>query len=67
VNTGGGRVEKIILGSVLSQMVLGVVLSQVGILPFAQVLHVGLSAILVSSLLLWLLAARRADFSELEC
>ena len=62
--TGASRVEKIILGSVLGQMVLGLVLSQVGILPFAQVLHVGLSAILISVLLLWLLASRRVDFQQ---
>ena len=53
--------EKVILGCVLAQMTLGLLLSQVGILPFAQVLHVGLSAILVSALLLWLLAAQRRD------
>lgn len=58
--TGAATTEKVILGSVLAQMVLGLVLSQIGILPFAQVLHVGLSAILVSALLLWLLASYAA-------
>ena len=59
--TGAPMLEKVILGCVLAQMTLGLLLSQVGILPFAQVLHVGLSAILVSALLLWLLAAQRRD------
>ncbi len=61
VKTGAPALEKLILGTILAQMVLGLVLSQVGILPFAQVLHVGLSSILVSALLLWLLAARRSS------
>ncbi len=60
-NTGAKPLERIILAAVLSQMVLGLILSQVGILPITQVLHVGLSAILVSSLFLWLLAAKRPN------
>ncbi|BDS05055.1 hypothetical protein NT6N_00950 [Oceaniferula spumae] len=59
--TGASMLEKVILGSVLGQMVLGIVLSQVGILPVAQVLHIGLSSILVSALFLWLLASSRMD------
>ena len=51
--------ERCVLCIVLSQMVLGIVLSHIGILALAQVLHVGLSAMLVSALFLWLLAARR--------
>ncbi|MBT8043609.1 MAG: COX15/CtaA family protein [Verrucomicrobiae bacterium] len=57
--TGGAKLEYLILGIVLAQMCLGLILSQVGILPFAQVLHVGLSSILVSGMLLWLLGAKR--------
>lgn len=57
--TGAAWLERIIVGIVLAQMVLGLVLSQVGILPIAQVLHIGLSSILVSALFLWLLAARK--------
>ena len=49
------KLEGVVLGTVVAQMILGLVLSQVGILPIAQVLHIGLSTILVSSLLLWLL------------
>ncbi len=40
-------------------MVLGLVLSQVGIVRLAQILHIGASSLLVSALFLWLLAARR--------
>ena len=57
--TGAAWLERIVVGIVLAQMVLGLILSQVGILPFAQVLHIGLSSILVSALFLWLLAARK--------
>ena len=50
-------VEVVVILNVLSQMVLGLVLSNVGILPIAQVLHVGLSSILVATLFYWLLTA----------
>lgn len=58
--TGAGGIENLVFSLVLAQMVLGLVLSQIGILPFAQVLHIGLSSILVSALLLWLLGASRS-------
>jgi heme a synthase len=51
--------EVSIIGIILSQMVLGVVLAHFGIFPLVQVLHVGLSSLLVSGLFLWLLGARR--------
>lgn len=51
--------ERSILGLVFAQMVLGIVLARVGILAIAQILHIGLSSLLVSALCLWLLAARR--------
>ena len=44
---------------IVSQMLLGVVLAHVGIFPFAQVLHVGLSSLLLSGLFLWLLGSGR--------
>ncbi len=47
--------EKWILGLVLAQMVLGIILSYVGVLRVVQVLHIGLSSLLVSGLFLWLL------------
>lgn len=51
--------ERSIVGLVFAQMLLGIILSQVGILAVAQILHIGLSSLLVSALFLWLLAARR--------
>jgi cytochrome c oxidase assembly protein subunit 15 len=56
---GTSWVEKLILSLVLAQMVLGVVLANVGIHPLTQVLHIGLSSILVSTLFLWLLGCFR--------
>src|SRR6478609_10046058 len=50
---GAGRVEKVVLGIVLSQMVLGVVMAQVHIYSWVQVLHVGLAAILLTFVWLW--------------
>lgn len=55
-----GKLQRFILTLIFAQMCLGIVLSQVGILAVAQILHIGLSSLLVSALLLWLLAARRA-------
>ena len=46
--------EKAILGLIVGQMCLGLVLSQVGILAIAQILHIGLSSLLISSLVLWI-------------
>lgn len=50
-----------VIGLVLAQMVLGMVLAHVGIVRVAQVLHIGLSSLLVSGLFLWLLGGRRAQ------
>ncbi len=55
-----GWLEWSILSLILSQMVLGIVLSHVGIVRVAQVLHIGLSSLLVSGLFLWLLGSTRA-------
>lgn len=51
--------ELSILALITAQMLLGVVLSQVGIIRVAQVLHIGLSSLLVSALFLWLLGASK--------
>ena len=51
---GPGRVERVVLGIVLGQMVLGVVMSQVHIYSWVQVLHVGFAAILLAFIWLWL-------------
>lgn len=57
-----GWLEASVMVLVLAQMFLGIVLSQVGIFPVAQVLHIGLSSLLVSALLLWLLGSSRAKY-----
>ena len=41
-------------------MLLGVVLSLVGIVRLAQIFHIGASSLLISALFLWQLAARPA-------
>lgn len=56
-----GWLEKSIFGLVFSQMLLGVVLSKIGILSIAQILHIGLSSLLVSGLCLWLVGSTRAS------
>lgn len=58
----GGRpgwLERVILGVVLAQMVLGLIMSQLAIHPVVQVLHVGLSSVLLCCECLWFLASRR--------
>lgn len=50
---GTGWVERGVLGIVLIQMVLGVVMSQVHIYSWVQVLHVGLAAVLLTLVWLW--------------
>ena len=51
---GTGWVEKTAFGIVLAQMVLGVVMSQIHIYSWVQVLHVGLAAVLLTVVWLWL-------------
>ena len=50
---GPGPVERVATGIVLAQMVLGLVMAQVHIYSWVQVLHVGLSAILLAFVWLW--------------
>lgn len=54
---GAGWHEKAVLGIVIVQMVLGLILAQIGIKPAVQVLHIALSSILVTVFFHWLLAA----------
>jgi len=61
---GPGWVERSVLGIVLAQMVLGLVMSQVHIYSWIQVLHVGLAAVLLSLLWLWLFALRGGDLER---
>jgi cytochrome c oxidase assembly protein subunit 15 len=59
---GGPRaVEKVVLGIVLAQMILGLVMSQVHIYAWVQVLHVGLAAVLLAFVCLWWLGLWRSD------
>ena len=51
---GSGKVEKVVLAIVLAQMVLGLVMAQIHIYSWVQVLHVGLAAVLLSFVWLWL-------------
>lgn len=53
---GPGPVERGVLAIVLSQMILGIVMAQIHIYSWVQVLHVGLAAILLALLWLWLFA-----------
>lgn len=50
---GVGKVENTVFGIVLAQMVLGMVMAQIHIYSWVQVLHVGLAAILLTCLWLW--------------
>jgi heme a synthase len=50
---GAGRVEQVVVGIVLAQMVFGVVMAQIHIYSWVQVLHVGLAAILLTFVWLW--------------
>lgn len=56
---GPGPIERTVLGIVLAQMVLGVVMSQVHIYSWVQVLHVGLAAILLTFNWLWCFGVSR--------
>jgi cytochrome c oxidase assembly protein subunit 15 len=53
-----GVPEKIVGANVLAQMILGLVMSQVHIYGWVQVLHVGLAAILVASNFAWMLVLK---------
>lgn len=55
-----GLAEKIVIGIVLAQMVLGVVMSQIHIYGWVQVLHVGLAAILIAGNFFWILSVRNS-------
>lgn len=56
-----GWLELSVFGLIFAQMLLGIVLAHVGIVAIAQVLHIGLSSLLVSALFLWLLGASRTN------
>jgi len=50
---GPGKIGRAALGIVLMQMVLGVIMARIHVHAAAQVLHVGLAAILLAVLWLW--------------
>jgi heme a synthase len=58
---GPGWVERSVLGIVVIQMVLGLVMAQIHIYSWVQVLHVGLAAVMLSLVWLWLFAVSRCD------
>lgn len=48
-----------IIGIIFAQMTLGLVLAQFGVFPMAQILHIGLSSLLVTAMFYWLLCAQK--------
>lgn len=48
-----------IIAIIIAQMTLGLVLAQFGVFPMAQILHIGLSSLLVTAMFYWLLCARK--------
>lgn len=56
---GTGWVEKSVLALILLQMVLGLVMSQIHIYSWVQVLHVGLAAVLLTLVWLWCFGLQR--------
>ncbi len=50
---GPGKVEKVVLGIVFAQMLLGVIMARIHIYGWVQVLHVGLAALLLTFVWLW--------------
>jgi cytochrome c oxidase assembly protein subunit 15 len=53
-----GVPEKIVVGIVIAQMILGLVMSQIHVYGWVQVLHVGLAAILVACNFAWMLVLK---------
>lgn len=56
---GAGKVEHVVFAIVLAQMGLGLVMAQIHIYSWVQVLHVGLAAVLLSFVWLWLYGLSR--------
>ena len=63
---GAGMVAHSVFAIVLMQMVLGVVMSQIHIYSWVQVLHVGLAAVLLSLVWLWLFGSMKEKEIERE-
>lgn len=62
-NQSGGatKIQHAALGIVLSQMFLGLIMAQIHIYSWVQVLHVGLAAILLTLVFFWLLLIPRSS------
>jgi len=58
------KLSIVTIAMVLSQMVLGFWISLIGLHPIVQVLHIGLSSILVSALFLWILGASKPTLTS---
>lgn len=56
-DNGVSWLEYVVLGGVLAQMVLGLTLAHWGVFPAVQILHVGISAIIICTLLAWIFLA----------
>lgn len=56
---GATSIQYAVLGIVLSQMFLGLIMAQIHIYSWVQVLHVGLAAILLTLVFFWLLSIPR--------
>lgn len=52
-----GAIPTLVMALVASLMIMGLILSQIGIVAVVQVLHVGIAAILIAALFHWWLAA----------
>ncbi len=50
---GAGKVERVVLGIVIAQMLLGVIMARIHIYNWVQVVHVGLAALLLTFVWLW--------------
>ena len=57
---------KTVFGIILTQMILGILMSHVSVHPVVQVLHIGLSSILVVALFWLLIASRSAGIDSPE-
>jgi cytochrome c oxidase assembly protein subunit 15 len=57
---GATLIQQSVLGMVLSQMLLGLIMAQIHIYSWVQVLHVGLAAILLCLVFLWVLMIPKA-------
>lgn len=58
---GVGKPAQVVMAIVLTQMLLGLVMSQIQVYPLVQVLHVGLAGLLLAAVVIWLCGIRSPD------